>query len=132
MELKAEIQEDMERAEKALQSAERNDLESDFFTAANRIFVACESTVCAFLKYRYGSSSVSRERILTRLKELDESIKVIYDKSYDLRVQADYGKQSRLLPLTPENVALVIAEVAKLIDKVKTTISEEATARKNK
>ncbi len=120
MDLRIEIQEDLERAEKALQSAERNIQENDILTSANRLFVACESTVCAFLKHRYGTSSVSRERILTRLKEIDETMKETYDKSYDLRVQADYGKQSKLTPLTEENVKLLLTTVARLLKSVKT------------
>lgn len=119
MDLPSEIKEDLERAEKALQSAERNLQEKDFLTAANRLFVACESAIYALLKQKYGSISMSRERILSRLKEVDEQMKEIYNKSYDLRVQADYGKQSKITPLTEENVKSLLLEVTKIINTIK-------------
>lgn len=122
MDLPAEIKEDLERAEQALQSAERNFQEKDVLTAANRLFVACESAIYALLKQKYGSISMSRERILSRLKEVDEHMKEIYDKSYDLRVQADYGKQSKITPLTETNVEFILSEVKNIIYKVKDTI----------
>lgn len=119
MDLPSEINEDLERAENALQSAERNFQEGDILTAANRLFVACESAIYALLKLKYGTVSMSRERILTRLKEIDTHWKEIYDQSYDLRVQADYGKQSKTLPLTTENVQLMVTEVTQIINTVK-------------
>lgn len=119
MDLPVEIKEDLERAEQALQSAERNFREKDVLTASNRLFVACESAIYALLKQKYGSISMSRERILSRLKEVDEHLKEIYDKSYDLRVQADYGKQSKITPLTEENVKSMLLEVTKIINSVK-------------
>ena len=118
MELHPEIKEDLERAHAALRSAQRNFEEGDILTAANRLFVACESAVYAFLKLEYGSVSMSRERILTRLKDLDKQMKEIYDKSYDLRVQADYGRVSKQLPLTTENVQVMLAKVTEIIQKV--------------
>jgi uncharacterized protein (UPF0332 family) len=118
MELHPEIKEDLERAHKVLGSAQRNFEEGDILTAANRLFVACESAVYAFLKLEYGSVSMSREKILTRLKGLDKQMKDIYDKSYDLRVQADYGRVSKQLPLTKENVQMLLANVTEIIQKV--------------
>ena len=122
MDLRTEIKEDLERAQNALQSAERNFREKDFLTAANRLFVACESALYGLLKQKYGSISMSRERILSRLKEVDEHLKEIYDQSYDLRVQADYGKQSKLMPLTKENVQFILEETTKIINQVKEKI----------
>lgn len=125
MDLPSEIKEDLERAQKALQSAERNLQEKDFLTAANRLFVACESAIYGLLKQKYGSISMSRERILSRLKEVDEHLKEIYDKSYDLRVQADYGKQSKITPLTEENVQSMLLEVTKIINSVTEKLSKK-------
>jgi len=124
MDFGQEINEDLERAEKALHSAERNFREKDLFTSANRLFVACESAIYAFLKWKYGSISMSRERILTRLKDVDAHMKEIYDQSYDLRVQADYGKQSKIKPLTKENLKLILGEITTIIQKVKETIEK--------
>src|SRR3989338_560909 len=106
-----EINEDLKRAREALESAERNFKEEDILTAANRAFVACENSVYVLLKLRFGSTSISRTRILTKLKEIDPPLKETYDKSYDLRVQADYGRKSKYLPLTKENLDKVINEV---------------------
>ena len=119
-----EIKEDLERAQAALHSAERNFREKDMLTSANRLFVACESAIYALLKLKYGSISMSRERILTRLKEVDAHMKEIYDQSYDLRVQADYGKQSKIKPLTEENLKLILSEITIIIQKVKETIEK--------
>ncbi|MEK6951011.1 MAG: HEPN domain-containing protein [Nanoarchaeota archaeon] len=129
MDINAEIREDLERAQKALQAAERNFQEKDFLTAANRLFVACESVIYGLLKQKYGTISISRERILSRLKEMDEHLKEIYDKSYDLRVQADYGKQSKLLPLTEENVKFILNEVTKIIKQVKEKVEVLSTLK---
>lgn len=122
MDLHHEIKEDLERAHRALQSAQRNFEEKDILTAANRLFVACESAICAFLKSEYGSVSISRERILTRLKDLDKQMKETYDWSYDLRVQADYGKESKHFPLTKENVQMLLVDITKIISKVENLI----------
>lgn len=124
MELR-EIKEDLDRAQKALESAQRNFREGDVLTAANRLFVACESAVYAFLKLKYGSISMSRERILTRLKEVDVQLKELYDRSYDLRVQADYGKQSKLIPLTRESVSIILQEVEKRLPAIAQEVNKE-------
>ncbi len=125
MGIKEEIIEDLGRAEKALKAAERNFEEKDLLTSANRLFVACESAIYALLKQKYGTLSISRERILTRLKEINAHLKEIYDKSYDLRVQADYGRQSRLLPLTEDNLKLLLKEVSLMVQKIKEEIINE-------
>ncbi|HLD72317.1 MAG TPA: hypothetical protein VJA23_01920 [Candidatus Nanoarchaeia archaeon] len=127
MERANEIKNDLERAEKALESAERNFKEKDFFTAANRLFVACESAIYALLKVEYGSISISRERILIRLKEVDAHLKEMYDKSYDLRVQADYEKNSKLLPLTEENILVLLKDVVSMVQKIKEDILKKAS-----
>lgn len=125
MDLPAEIKEDLERAHKALYSAKRNLGEEDLLTAANRLFVACESAVYAFLKSEYGSVSVSRERILTRLKEIYSQMKDVYDKSYDLRVQADYGRESRHLPLTKINLQILLVNITGIIQRVEELIKKK-------
>ncbi|MEK6848096.1 MAG: HEPN domain-containing protein [Nanoarchaeota archaeon] len=101
--MRDEIKNDLERAETAFKSAERNFSENDIFTAANRAFVACENSIYVLLKLTYGSSSVSRIKILTRLKEVDKKAKETYDEAYDLRVQSDYGRESKILPLNQKN-----------------------------
>ena len=111
-----DIEKDLERAEEALKSAERNLKENDLLTAANRTFVACENAVYILLKLKFGSSSISRIRILTRLKEINPKAKDIYDRSYDLRVQADYGREAKILPLTEENIKKILKEIKKLVE----------------
>ena len=61
--MKEEIKKDIERAESAFKSAERNFKENDLFTAANRVFVACENSIYVLLKLEFGSSSISRIKI---------------------------------------------------------------------
>ncbi|MBW2988736.1 HEPN domain-containing protein [Candidatus Woesearchaeota archaeon] len=109
---------DLKRAKKALESAERNFKEDDILTAANRAFVACENSVYVLLKLKFGSTSISRIKILTKLKEIDPILKETYDQSYDLRVQADYGRQSKYLPLTKENLGRLIEKVRKNMENI--------------
>lgn len=120
----ADIKEDLDRANQALESAERNLKEDDILTAANRTFVACENAVYVILKSRFGSSSVSRIRILTRLKEVNADAREAYDDSYDLRVQADYGRESKLLPLTKENLDKTLMKVKEIIQQAYELVKE--------
>jgi len=46
--LRDEILYDLNRAKNALHSAKRNFQEGDIYTAANRIFVACENAVFGY------------------------------------------------------------------------------------
>lgn len=111
------IDEDLKRAHEALDAAERNFKEGDMLTAANRVFVACENAVYIFLKLKFGSVSVSRMRILTRLGDIDLNARTTYDTTYDLRVQADYGKEAKILPLTKENLSKTLSDVRQLIEQ---------------
>ena len=115
--LKDDIEEDLRRAKEALEAAERNFKENDLYTAANRTFVACENAVYVLLKQKFGSTSISRSRILTRLKEINPEAKDAYDKSYDLRVQADYGREAKTLPLNADNMGDILEKVKKVIDE---------------
>lgn len=111
------IDEDLKRAHEALDAAERNFKEGDMLTAANRVFVACENAVYILLKLKFGSVSVSRMRILTRLGDIDLNARTTYDTTYDLRVQADYGKEAKILPLTKENLSKTLNDVRQLVEK---------------
>ena len=122
--LNKEIKEDMKRAQVAFESAERNFKEDDILTAANRNFVACENSVYVLLKLEFGSSSTSRMKILTRLKEIDREIKNTYDECYDLRVQADYGKEAKLLPLNKENLENTLDKVRKIVTEVQQKLED--------
>lgn len=115
-----EIKNDLRRAVEALNSAKRNLDEKDIFTAANRTFVACENAVYVLLKSAFGSSSISRLKILTKLSEINPNAKQVYDDAYDLRVQADYGRKAKLLPLNAKNVEIILQKVEALIEKQKT------------
>ena len=115
----SDIVQDLKRAEEAMEAAVRNLEEEDLLTAANRVFVACENTAYVLLKTKFGSTSVSRKRILTKLKEIDPKLKLLYDQAYDLRVQADYGREEILVPLNKENVKKIIDEMGNLLSDVK-------------
>ncbi len=118
------LKEDLERAKQAMQSAERNLKENDILTAANRNFVACENAVHILPKSKFGSNPISRIKILTRLKEINPKAKEIYDNSYDLRVQADYGKQPKTLPLNKDNIEKNLNSVRELIEKAKESLQQ--------
>ena len=123
--LNKEIENDLKRAKDALRSAERNIEENDIYTAANRAFVSCENSIYVLLKFRFGSSSISRQRILTRLKDINPNAKEIYNKSYDLRVQADYGRISQTLPLNKENLNGILTRIRNLINEVEQEIKDK-------
>lgn len=112
--MKNEILEDFNRAKKALASAKRNFEEGDILTAANRIFVACENVIYARLKLKFGNTTFSRKRILLKLEEIDPILKELYEDSYDMRVQADYGRRSRIITINKENVERIIKKVEKI------------------
>lgn len=120
-----EIEGDLKRAKDALNSAERNFEENDIYATANRTFVACENSIYALLKYKFGSSSISRQRILTKLKEINPNAKETYNKAYDLRVQSDYGRTSQIIPLNKENLSKILNKVKTLIREVEQTINKE-------
>lgn len=113
-----EIEEDLVRAQQALHSAERNLEAGDVLTAANRTFVACENAVYVILKTTFGSSSISRQRILMRLGDIDAEAKELYDTTYDLRVQADYGKEAKMQALNKDTLRPILQKVKVLVRKV--------------
>ena len=123
--MKEDIKKDIERAESAIKSAERNLRENDIFTAANRSFVACENSVYVLLKLKYGSSPISRIKILTKLGEIDKKGKEVYDRSYDLRVQSDYGREANVLPLNKENMEKTLNDVKKVLENAKKLFAEK-------
>lgn len=114
-ELKNEIIEDFNRAKNALASARRNFEEGDALTAANRIFVACENAVYACMKLKFGGTTISRKRIILKMHIISPLMMELYERSYDLRVQADYGKKSRIVEMNRERVGEIIEKVEKLI-----------------
>ncbi|MBI2507438.1 HEPN domain-containing protein [Candidatus Woesearchaeota archaeon] len=123
--MKERIDEDLKRARQALESAERNLKENDLLTAANRNFIACENAIYVLLKSKFGSSTISRMKILTRLREVSSKAKETYDSAYDLRVQADYGRKARLFPLNQENLEKSIREVKEIVEKASEIINKK-------
>lgn len=114
-ELKNEIIEDFDRAKTALASARRNFDEGDLFTSANRLFVACENAVYACMKLRFGGTTISRKRIILKIQSISPRMMELYERSYDLRVQADYGRKSRIVEFNKERIGEMINKVEKLI-----------------
>ncbi len=123
--VKQEVQEDLKRAVAAVESAERNLQDGDLLTAANRSFMSCENAVYVMLKLKYGSSSISRMKIALKLSEIDKEIKELYDLSYDLRVQADYGRQERVIKLTRENLEISLNQVKQLVERAKMLVNDK-------
>ncbi|MBU4138775.1 MAG: HEPN domain-containing protein [Euryarchaeota archaeon] len=114
-ELKNEIIEDLDRAKNTFASAKRNFDEEDIFTASNRLFVACENAVYACMKLKFGGTTISRKRILMKIGSISPDMMELYERSYDLRVQADYGRKSRIVELNKERVGEMIRKVERLI-----------------
>ncbi len=121
-ELKNKIIEDFDRAKTAFASARRNFDEGDLFTAANRLFVACENAVYACMKLRFGGTTISRKRIILKIQSISPRMMELYERSYDLRVQADYGRKSRIVEFNKERIGEMINKVEKLIMDIETEL----------
>lgn len=119
-ELKTEIIDDFHRAKNALGSAKKNFEDDDLPAASNRIFVACENAIYARLKIMFGNTTFSRRRIVLKIGSISPSLKDLYERSYDMRVQADYGRRSRIAELNRKNVEAVIKETENLISNAET------------
>jgi len=117
-ELKNEIIEDFDRAKNAFASAKRNFDEEDMFTAANRLFVACENAVYACMKLKLGGTTISRKRIILKINSISPMMMELYERSYDLRVQADYGGKSKIVEFNKERIGEIIIKVQKLISDI--------------
>ena len=121
--MKDEILYDLNRAKNALRSAKRNFQEGDIYTAANRIFVACENAIFVRMKLKYGNTTISRKRIIQKINAIDPDLKDIYEASYDIRVQADYGKRSRITELNKASIEGIITRVEKIITDTETELT---------
>ncbi len=117
-ELKNEIIEDFDRAKNAFASAKRNFEEEDMFTAANRSFVACENAVYVCMKLKFGGTTISRKRIILKIHSISPIMMELYERSYDLRVQADYGRKSKNVEFNKERIGEIINKVQKLISDI--------------
>lgn len=119
-ELKNEIIADFHRAKNALGSAKKNFEDDDLPAASNRVFVACENAIYARLRIMFGDTTFSRRRIVLKIGSISPLLKELYERSYDMRVQADYGRRSRIAELNRENVEKVIKETESLISDTET------------
>lgn len=119
-ELKSEIIDDFHRARNAFVSAKKNFEDDDVSAASNRVFVACENAIYARLKIMFGNTTFSRSRIVLKIGSISPSLKKLYERSYDMRVQADYGRRSRIVELNRKNVEDVIKETESLISDTET------------
>lgn len=91
----------------------------DYKTTANREYFACESAVVSVLKLNGFSSPAEHKRIWKESRNLEPNPARLLQELYDLRLQADYGKQSFIVPLSRENVEEYLKKVRWLIAKLK-------------
>ncbi len=120
--VKKEVIEDFNRARSALVSAKRNFDEGDILTSANRIFVACENATYALMRLRFGNTTFSRKRITIGIKRINPLLVDLYEQSYDMRVQADYGRRSRIAELTKERVHEITRKIEKLVSDIESEL----------
>lgn len=109
------------RAKDFLAASKRNLEESDLKTAANRLYFACERAAVAGL--RAANRKVPKHHkvvwMLSRYLGLGYDCYKLLRKLYDLRLQADYGKSSKIVELTTESLKEQIAEADKMFETIK-------------
>jgi len=93
---------DWGRAMGFLKAAESNLKLNDYRTAANREYFACESAVSAVLKLKGIKARKEHKDIWDKAAFVCPDGKRLLRELYDLRLQADYGKASFIVPLSQE------------------------------
>jgi len=111
------------RAKEFFEAAEANFSRGDVNTAANREYFAAERAVVALLKIETGQEFKNHKNIwdASRILNLDVDIYGLLRSLYDLRLQADYGKEFSIVPLTMGSAKEYLAKVKALLEKIEST-----------
>jgi uncharacterized coiled-coil DUF342 family protein len=70
------------------------------------------------MKLRFGGTTISRKRIISKIQSVSPRMMELYERSYDLRVQADYGRKSKIVEFNKERIGEIIIKVQKLISDI--------------
>jgi hypothetical protein len=98
----------------------KNNLNSSLRTSANRIYFAFEKAVIAYLSFLNLKVSKNHKKIWEiSAKELGEEYYSLFRELYDLRMQADYGAASIIVPFNNHVISQKIFETEALINKIK-------------
>jgi uncharacterized protein (UPF0332 family) len=109
------------RAKDFLAAAKRNLEESDLRTAANRAYFSAERAVVACLMCRKIKIPKHHKVVwyMCNLLNINYDAYTLLRRLYDLRLQADYGKSSKIIELTNESLNQHIAEIEKMMEDMK-------------
>jgi len=111
------------RAKEFFEAAEANFNRGDINTAANREYFAAERAVVALLKIKTGREFKNHKNIwnASRILNLGVDVYGLLRSLYDLRLQADYGKEFSIVPLTKESARDYLIKVKALLEKIEST-----------
>lgn len=106
---------DWNRAKSFLAAAEANLKLDDFKTAANREYFACERAVVAVLKLKGIRAPSVHKKIWEKSALVEQNSIHLLRSLYDLRLQADYGKSSFIVPLNMQTAEEYLEKVKSFI-----------------
>ncbi len=102
-------------------------------TSANRLYFALEKAVSAFLLFKKRAVPKNHQKIWELTAELlGEKYYQMLRELYDLRMQADYGTMSIILPFNEIIVKEKLIEVESLVFDIKNMIKQDKTHKKLK
>lgn len=112
-----------ERAKDFFRAAQANLSRGDINTAANREYFAAERAIVALLEVKTEQEFKSHGKIWDASRTLDLSVDIyeLLRKLYDMRLQADYGKEFNIVPLNKESVKKYLVKVKALLDEIEST-----------
>ena len=82
------------------------------------------------MKLRFGGTTISRKRIILKIQSISPRMMELYERSYDLRVQADYGRKSRIVEFNKERIGEMINKVEKLIMDIENELKNSGVIRR--
>lgn len=107
------------RALEFLEAVKRNLKEGDIKTAANREYFALERAVVSCLMIKFDKDLKNHQKIWELSKNLDAGISDLLRELYDLRLQADYGKSSKIVALNEKVIKNYLEKIETLLKKLK-------------
>ncbi len=129
LQLEKKYLDNIEAAEEFLKAAESL-VATSFKSAANRLYFALEQAIIAYLNKEGIEVPKNHQQSWELSRKLGNEYYDALRELYDLRMQADYGTISTVVPLAAETVKLNVQTTKNLIRTIKTMISKEDNTKK--